>query len=177
MTKPLSRILHERFIQQLNLQIIDVDSIGKWGNRGVSDGRAQGVLLVVLWENSKVGVLVGVLCRLGLFPISLFLLSLLILLRVVLVFTLRHFSADFTILYTYFSEGWIAREGVYWDLLFVGHVQPLARTLTYCKYSHGCILRYTITIATHAIFNWYRFPWSFSCAYNLQQVMSPAAFC
>ena len=63
----------------------------------VSDGRAQGVL-------------VGVLCRLGLFPVSILFTDFVAYRNS---FALRQFSADFTILYTHFSEGWIACEGVY----------------------------------------------------------------
>ena len=84
------------------------------------------------------------------------------------------YSSLLQITRTVFKTSWLL---LYWDLLFVGHVQPLARTLTYCKYkySHGCILTHT-TIATHAIFNCYRFPWSFSCAYNLQQLLWESSF-
>jgi len=77
------------------------------GMGGVSDGSAQGVLLMV---NSEVGVLSSFFAELGLFPVSILFTDFVAYRNS---FALRQFSADFAILYTHFSEGWIAREGVY----------------------------------------------------------------
>ena len=87
--------------------------------------------------------------ELGLFPVSILFTDFVVYRNS---FALRQFSADFTILYTHFSEGWIACEGVYWDLLFVGHVQPLARTHTHVFRYSRCILicidsRHTAAVA------------------------------
>jgi len=78
-------------------------------------------------SSNEVEVLSSFFIELGLFPVSILFTDFVVYRNS---FTLQQFSADFTILYTHFSEGWIACEGVYWDLLFVGHVQPLARTHT-----------------------------------------------
>jgi len=85
------------------------------GMGGVSDGSAQGVLLMVNSEvgvlsSSEVGVLSSFFAELGLFPVSILFTDFVAYRNS---FALRQFSADFAILYTHFSEGWIAREGVY----------------------------------------------------------------